>query len=261
MIAKANKVAEIINARGIEAEVMVKNNNGVEQIGITVGDGTVRPTIYPDFTSNDIESIADHVIDIYSNNRNTPDFSDVVEHFSEFDYVKKDIIPVLVNKVSDDLVSRDYIDLKVMYRFIIPDKSASIAIKKEHLNAWGITENDLFEIAKDNVKGKYADRDMSEIIPIPLPMPNVMRVVTLGTKTDNYGASALLFPELFEKYGNGVQILPSSIHELIVLTENNAETKSLCDIIQSVNATELDPKDILSDHPYTYEDGVMKGVA
>ena len=257
MMAKANKVAEIIKARGINAEVMTKNNNGVEQVGITVGDGSVRPTVYPDFDTNDLKKVADKVIEVYEENKGKEDFSDIIDHFTEFDFVKNDIIPVLVRKVEDGVVTRDYLDLKVMYRYMIPNKPASIVVKNEYLKTWDITEDDLFNLAKDNVKDRYTDRDMSEVIPIPAN--GMMRVVTLGTSMESYGGSALLFPELFAKY-DGMPILPSSIHELLVITENNAQTMGLADIIKSVNASELAPQDILSDHPYMYENGVIKEV-
>ena len=258
VMAKANKVAEVIKARGINAEVMTKNNNGTEQVGITVGDGTVRPTVYPNFDTNDLDKIADKVLEVYEENKDKEDFSDIIDHFTEFDFVKNDIIPVLVRKVADGVVTRDYLDLKVMYRYMIPNKPASIVVKNEHLKAWDITEDDLFELAKNNVRDRYTDRDMSEVIPIPAD--GMMRVVTLGTETESYGGSALLFPELFAKY-DGMPILPSSIHELLVITENNTQTMGLADMIKSVNATELAPQDILSDHPYMYENGAIKEVA
>ena len=258
MIARANKVAEVIKARGIDAEVMTKSNNGVEQVGITVGDGSVRPTVYPDFDTNNLEKIADKVIEVYEENKGKEDFSDIIDHFTEFDFVKNDIIPVLVREVADGVTTRDYLDLKVMYRYMIPSKPASIAVKNEHLKAWGITEDDLFNFAKDNVKDRYSDRDMSEVIPVPAD--GMMRVITLGTGIDSYGGSALLFPELFAKY-DGMPILPSSIHELLVITENSTQTMGLADMIKSVNASELAPQDILSDHPYMYENGVIKEVA
>jgi len=258
LIAKANKVAEIIKARGINAEVMTKNSNGVEQIGITVGDGNVRPSIYPDFDTNDLDKIADNVIEIYNNSKDKADFDDIINHFTEFDFVKNDIIPILVREVADGVVTRDYLDLKVAYRYIIPNKSASILIKNEHLKMWDITENDLFNLAKENVRNRYTDRDMSEVIPIPAN--GLMRVITLGTSMESYGGSALLFPELFAKY-DGMPILPSSIHELLVITENNAQTMELADMIKSVNASELAPQDILSDHPYMYENGAIREVA
>lgn len=258
MMTKANKVAEVIKARGINAVVMTKSNNGVEQIGITVGDGTVRPNIYPDFETNDLEKIADKVLEVYEQNKDGVDFSDVTDHFTEFDFVKNDIIPVLVREVADGIATRDYLDLKVVYRYIIPNKSASILIKDDHLKVWDITEDDLFELAKNNVRDRYTDRDMSEVIPVPAD--GMMRVITLGTAMESYGGSALLFPELFAKY-DGMPILPSSIHELLVVTENNTQTMGLASMIKEVNATQLAPQDILSDHPYMYENGAIKEVA
>ena len=260
---RAEKIAQIINdERGIKAEVTTKVSNGVESIGITLGDGTVRPTLYPAFDStNDINKLIDKIIEDYkrvSANNPHKEFEDIVNHFTEFDFVKSGLVPCLVRSAQDDLVQRDFLDLKVMYRYKFND--ASIAIKKEHLEMWNVTEDELFQIAKDNVFNEFIDMSMEEALGMPLP-GDLMRVIT--TKDRTHGASALLFPELFATYGNDVKILPSSIHEVIVLMPDAAkdtQTEMLVDMITTVNATELVPQDILSNHPYTYVDGEIREV-
>ena len=42
----AKAVADGINARGIEAEVTEVNKNGVIKVGVILGTGDVRPTMY-----------------------------------------------------------------------------------------------------------------------------------------------------------------------------------------------------------------------
>ena len=261
---KAEKIVEIINnERGIKAEISIKINNGVESIGITLGDDTVRPTIYPDFNStNDMNKIIDKLIDSYEKVKaDNPhkEFEDIINHFTDFDFVKGGIIPCLVRFVQDELVQRDYLDLKVMYRFVFDN--ASIAIKKEHLKMWDITEEKLFEIAKDNVYNLFVDKSMGEALGAPaLDEFEIMRVIT--TKDGLYGASALLFPELFAEYGNETTILPSSIHEVIVLLADATQrpgTRELVDMITSINSADVAPEEVLSNHPYTYVDGKIRG--
>ena len=258
---KANGVVEIIKNRGINAETMTKNDNGVTRIGITVGDGNVRPTIYPDFMQNNLENIADHVIEVYEREKGDhPEFEDIISKFDDFDFVKRDIIPCVLKETADDMVQRDYLDIKVNYRYILKNGNASVVIRTPHINTWGITEDELFKIAKDNVISKYEDVDLGSLIPMLSGIPSPFIVLKLGGNFDNYGASALLFPELFEKYGDGTIIIPSSIHELLILTEKTDNVLGLVDMIKSVNESQLSPNEVLADHPYVYEDGKIKEV-
>lgn len=272
MIGNANKVVEMINARGIKAEIQTKSVNGVESIGITMGDGTVRPTIYPNLDNGmDLDKTVDDLIKTYEQHKDTTGlFTDVVENFGNFDAVKGNIIPCLVAKVADDLVSRDYLDLKVMYRYITADKQASVAIKKNHIDMWGVTEEELFDIAKENARPTFINMSMMQMlsemsgIPAEDMLPGViddpMRVFT--TQSRSWGASVLLFPEMFAYMGNDITILPSSVHEVIALANNNGiDNSSFISMITEINQTQVKPEEVLSNHPYVYTDGEIKEVA
>lgn len=261
-MSKAEQVAAILNEKGYNATVNVMSKNGVERTGISIGNGNVRPTLYPNFDyTNDVDLIAEETIKQYMRIKDdTPDFSDFINNFTDFDSMKENIIPSVVNKVADNIVSRDFLDLKVMYRAMLANGDASVAITKDHINMWNVTEDELFDIAKDNIKDKFIDVNIGEAIGIPVP-ENFMRVIS--TESKRHGASALLFPEIFEKYGSDARILPSSIHEVIVVVADEArgaETQMMVDMITTVNRTQLDPEDVLSDHPYQYLDGEIKEV-
>ena len=259
VIEKANKVVEAIKLEGIGAETMIKENNGVEKIGITVGDGIVRPTLYPDFESNTVDEIVSYILDGYEEaKKDGAVFEDVANRFLDFEYVKSNIIPCVVRDAASDVVSRKYLDLYVVYRFIIPNHPASVLIRQKHIDSWGVTEEDIYNIAKENAKDKYIDIDMSQIIGVEPGSP--LRVV-MFKDTKSFGSSALLFPELFEKYGNGVKIIPSSIHELLVITEDTTMANELSNMIKEVNSTSVLPEEVLADHPYVYENGEIKAVS
>ena len=255
---RVDRVIEMVKARGINAELNVKNDNGVERIGFTLGDGSVRPSLYPDMNTNDLESIVNYLISGYEQTKDSGnEFKNVADHFTDFDFVKKDIIPVLVKECADEILSKDFLDLKIMYRYIIPNQSASIALRKSHLETWGKTEDDIYNLALENARDSFRDMSMSEALGIPLPDDIGMRVISNTSKT--YGASALLFPEVFERYGNNARILPSSIHEVIVVKNatDKVDDSGLADMIMTVNASELKPEEILSNHPYRYKDGLI----
>ena len=260
VIEKANRVVEAIKLKGICAETMIKENNGVEKMGITVGDGIVRPTIYPDFESNTLDEIVSYILDGYEEaKKDGVVFEDVVNRFLDFEYVKSNIIPCVVRKAASDVVSRKYLDIYVVYRFIIPNHPASVLIRQKDIDSWGVTEEDIYNIAKENAKDKYKDVDMSQIIGC-IGTGSPLRVI-MFKDNKSFGASALLFPELFEKYGNGVKIIPSSIHELLVITEDTTMANELSNMIKEVNSTSVLPEEVLADHPYIYENGEIKAVS
>ena len=272
MIANANKMAEMINARGIKAEIMTKNTNGIEKIGICIGEGNVRPTIYPRLDMvDDFDKAVDEIISDYEKHKDTDGmFTDIIDNFTDFDFVKGGIIPCLVAKVTDDIVSRDYLDLKVIYKYVLPNKQTSVTVKPEHLNTWGVAEEELFNIAKENVKPTFVNKSMMETlsemsgIPAEVMFPNIiddpLRVFTTESKL--WGASVLLFPELFVNMGNDVTILPSSVHEVIALpSTENGDDNFFVNMITEVNQTQVAPEEVLSNHPYYYSNGEIKGAA
>ena len=71
------------------------------------------------------------------------------------------------------------------------------------------------------------------------------------------GAACILYDELLTQLGNFLKenyyILPSSIHEVIIIPESQAPNKdTLNEMVQEVNETQVEPEDVLSDHVYFY---------
>ena len=64
MIAKANAAVEILISKNYKAEVTTINKNGVEKLGISIGEGSVRSVLYPNYDKS-IENIVQYVIDGY----------------------------------------------------------------------------------------------------------------------------------------------------------------------------------------------------
>ena len=72
------------------------------------------------------------------------------------------------------------------------------------------------------------------------------------------GASVLAYPDFMETavecLNGSFYILPSSIHEVILLPEKSGfDVQELQMLVRHVNATEVAPKERLSDHVYHYD--------
>ena len=71
------------------------------------------------------------------------------------------------------------------------------------------------------------------------------------------GAGTILYTGLLQEFadrvGSDVFILPSSIHEMILIPANEyCDVDYLKDMVRTVNATEVAPEEILSDNVYYY---------
>ena len=82
-------------------------------------------------------------------------------------------------------------------------------------------------------------------------------VYVITNKAQFYGSSALLYPEVIgrvaDKIGTDCYILPSSVHDLIVLsTDTYYKHNKLANIVKTTNNESVRPSERLSDSIYMY---------
>ena len=82
-------------------------------------------------------------------------------------------------------------------------------------------------------------------------------MLVLSNKTKVFGASCMLYPEvlrpLAEELGTDLYILPSSIHEVILMPVNELLSRDdLADMVKEINENEVLPQEVLSDNVYRY---------
>ena len=112
---------------------------------------------------------------------------------------------------------------------------------------WNVTKEEISRLAKENTP---------KLLPMDLGiLADTMYVVT--NQTRNLGAAVMLYPDTWEKVaaliGEDFYILPSSIHELILLPDKvDYERKELDELVRQVNNQCVEAEDFLSDHAYYY---------
>lgn len=83
-----------------------------------------------------------------------------------------------------------------------------------------------------------------------------MRMFVLTNESRINGATCITYPGILEKFGNKLNddfyVIPSSIHEVILVPKAQWKKERFDDMVKDVNSTELDPVEILSDHAYLY---------
>lgn len=191
---------------------------------------------------------------------------------SSWETAKEHVYPILVSKGRNEeflkgLMWKPFLDLAVCYALVLPmdDGQGNMKIRKEHLDLWGIKEEEVIAQAEENnLKQGYSLRDMSDLLPKMLggSKPEEKEKIeengmyVLSNRETIYGAAKLLCKPFMEKVGDGKSfyILPSSVHELILLSGYEGILREeLDEMVCEVNRTEGAEEEILSDHAYFYD--------
>ena len=130
------------------------------------------------------------------------------------------------------------------------------AITKQELKDLGLYNVDTFYGAETDFKVAT----MADMLGMPeFMMDPPIYVVT--TKNMYLGAAILAYPNFFEKLATELNsnliILPSSIHEILIIKESDAPTdrNGLAETIGDVNSSMVDVAERLGDEPLYYKRG------
>lgn len=268
----------------------VTKNNDEKKTGLIIlmPDSRITPTIYLDpfiemyedpLTSED--EILTKISDLYVKSVGEgPGFEEeIVDRITRgFDGVKDMIIMSVVNtkmnaEVLKDTPHRDVEDLSIIYKLYlerVDDRSmGTIKISDQLMEQWGVTEQDLYDTAIKNTKELLPTRidSMQSILSefmgpdAGFDMEKEMYVITNERKTN--GATAVFcdrekLDELCDKLHGSVLLIPSSIHEFLVLPAGeeggvSPSVREIADMIKEVNVSTVPPEEILGTEPYHYD--------
>lgn len=265
----AEKVASIVVNKLNTVEVEVKDvvkNNGIKYTGIIIREygSIVAPTIYV----NDLyegcyspEDAAVEVLKVYEEHK-MPSIPDV-NFFLDYEKVKSMLKAKLVNAENKQYAGISakkygYDDLKIV-PYVNIDGLGTITIQPEHLKKWNKRIQSVVSDALRNMKDDYILKTMQSFIAQSmglddeddLPASPLNNVFIVTTKDQMMGAIAAITAKkaLDEKFNGRYVVLPSSIHEVIVL-EDNDELESMTDMVKAVNSQCVSPEERLSDKAY-----------
>lgn len=283
-----NNVAE--NISKVLGSGVIVDLQEVTKVNLTLDGLTIRkqgeniaPTIYLNQYFNQfndgraMDDIVQDIIKVYENNQ-PENIMDVfkTEDFYDFEKMKEKIVLKVINtgRNLDLLEQVPHLDMEglglsvVFYVSLMTgEQSAGILIKNEHLKLWEKTVSDLLTVAEVNTNRMHAFvvKSMNEVLSgmfgfeedlIPEDVP-ALYVLTDENKT--FGASQLYLKdkirEFAEKNSCDVYILPSSVHELLLLRDDfpNIKPEFLKEMVREVNATEVSEQDFLCDGAFLYE--------
>lgn len=189
---------------------------------------------------------------------------------------------------------RKFLDMAVVFYCLVDSPlsgTAAILIKNVHMKNWGVTTEQLYEDALTNAESMLpgAIRTMEELLSrmvledeVPVwewrkekqedfpklegiteesrefGVPGEIPLLVLTNSRRYLGAACILYRGLLERFagkiGKNFYILPSSVHEVILLPEDKVNSsKDLLRMVEEVNRTQLAPEEVLSDAVYYYD--------
>ncbi len=276
------KAVEVRLGKGYDVrEMVVEKNNGVKLEALVVRrDGRkLSPTIYlQSFYDrySDGESIKDcskSFVESYYDA--LPPADPDVYFYNDFETVRERICYKLISaKRNAALLEKvphvPFLDLAIVFYYPLEAdmfSNASILIRDSHAENWGTCTEELMREACRNTPkvmpvrfSKMCDV-LSEMNPEmkDYPYPDeISQMYVLSNEYMHFGAAAIMYPEMLDeisdKLDSDLFIIPSSVHEVIVIPEGLIKDREyLMDMIFEINRTQVDPQDVLSDWLYRYD--------
>ena len=275
-----NAVRDYINETDTKVRASVYStvkNNGVKLCGISFSrEGyNASPTVYMEnyYTEyqrgDDIPDIAERLLDLYYENDLSVNFD--MSFFDDFERIKKRLYIKLINREkNEDFLKEapyeEFLDLAIVPYVRICDKKIGnglIMVRNEHLKLWGTDAETVLASAKKNTHDhdSFNLRHILDVLSgsvntslLP-PGEDIPMYVATNRKMTN-GAAVLTMNDKLREFadvlGGDYYIIPSSVHEVILLAIRSHNSCDIDEMIREVNATQLGPDDVLSDHVYRY---------
>lgn len=263
----------------IHADYFTKNNN-TTRFGIVIrkNNENVAPTIYIDNFYEDylqkkltLDEIAGQIHQIMKGfSHNTKQY----HNFSmEWNDCQSKIAYRLISKERNEKLLTQipyipFLNLAIVF-FVVYNLSEqgleSICITEELQNKWEISTQKLLQKAEENtprmfeatvetMEGVLCDYLGCESIPMDEDCPSIY---IFSNEMGINGATVMIYRNLIHDFAQQLQsdlyILPSSIHELLVIPEfASGSLSKLSDMVQTINQTHVLEEEVLSDCAYYY---------
>lgn len=164
------------------------------------------------------------------------------------DTIIKNVRLCVQPKTDDEIMKRNYLDLEIYLRVDLGD-GLSFKIPER----FPVSELELWDIARHNTRRNVEVQDLGAFLGVD--EDGTVKIVS--NKSKMFGASAILFDDVFRELcfknrWSGCMIVPSSIHELLVLSSDFCDSESMNMLINTVNQNEVAENERLSNHFYSY---------
>lgn len=251
--------------------------NGVNRKGILFSEekSNVSPAIYLEeyyhrFCEGDsFDAIVREILKLHRGMRfRTPWDPETIKGYKA---VRERIVYRLINKEQNRGLLKEmpyvpWLDLAIVFYVLLEADAygmAAMPITSEHLSIWRATEKEIYEEAHRNTKMLLpaSFQTMDEVIEQLTgeeQKKGADSVYVLSNRLRSFGASEILYPGFLEEIGRRLKddyfVLPSSVHEVIVVPRSGSCGKELLDMmVAEINKTQVMQEEALSDRAYYYD--------
>ncbi len=214
--------------------------------------------------------------------KNKIDQSVDMRYFLNYEKVKQRIVYKLINteknkELLNDIPHIEFLDLSIVFQYLVTQEDlgmAAILIHNVHQKLWEVSIEDLYQAAKENTHTllEYEIKSMSEVLceireeegleesddDYMMEISGSVPMYVLSNKQRVEGAACMLYSDLLhhfsDKIGKSFFIIPSSIHELLLLpADHDVEDLEVKRMIKEINDTQVSAEEILSYSLYFYD--------
>ena len=266
----------------------VRKNNGVikDVLYIRKGDSECIPCFYMDelyrsYCGGENEfGLAEHLANIVLSECER--VREQVPDFLERDWIVSHLFVRLIQAESNtewlqDAVYVEYLDLLAVFYVLTEDSEDGIKSYQLPRNVWETLElgtaEEYFPVIVENTRRLFPEKlwcvehavrecriageEPESAILVPAEEYVSRQLYVLSNYRRINGATVVLYPELLrclgEKFGGNYYVIPSSVHEVLLLKETKEEeTGALNRMVRTVNEQQVLPEEVLSNHVYFY---------
>lgn len=248
-----------LRSMGYEVKTTIVEKNGINKTGVQIMTGNnVGMIFYPnDYGLSESEIIKAIISHIDNNN----EYQDMLKGgISDV----KDRLYLCIQPYVDNAnyITRPYLDIQQYVRFNMNDEM-STKVTQSLIDMWGINEDELFRIARENTKKSISIKPIGMALTDlgmgleDLEDSHIIYPIVFTINKYMYGASSMLITEELDRLAIGINsdlyILPSSIHECLLIPEDIVEdVASLKQMVLEVNDQEVSKEEFLSNSVYKY---------
>ena len=268
----------------------VTKNNGLKWQGLTVlpeGEN-VAPTIYLEgyfdqYTDGwPVDVILNRISEVAVSHAKPKGYEDLVSDMREFETIKDRIVMVVVNAEKNEELLKQVPhvfreDLAIIYKIVVDiadGEFSTVTVRNEHMESWGASVDEIHENAMANtrellpIKVKSMNEVVREMFERDGLDPELCEVAfnkqamqeemfVISNQLNIQGAANIFYDDvlsdLAERFGTDLYILPSSIHECIVVSSKTASPEELAMMVMEVNECDVEEEQQLSNHVYFFD--------
>ncbi len=186
--------------------------------------------------------------------------------------VPENIVPALLpRKGNEELFETiphvPFQNLEIIFKFSISGffGGGMANVSNQFSEQFGFGAEEMLDIAMNNIKGQTVVAPLSEML-FSAEQPEMDwdslknsgdKMLVVSNQSGFYGASVILDKDTMMKitdlFEEDVYILPSSIHECIVVPLSMGPAEDLQKMVKEINQDAVEPKDRLSDDVYVFD--------